>query len=733
LKFFLISRFFGVSRIDISKKVFLVTLLIFAVLSAAFTFIYSMQHSKFLELEHEDTLENVERIQNAISTEQKYIDRTAHDWACWDDTYKFIKDRNLEYIYKNIQDQTLAGIKINVMIFVNESGDVVYAKSIDVNTSKRTKLPEELLSLVEDGTLLTRTENETISGFVLLNESPMFIACHPILTSNSKGPVRGTLIFGKYFDEALLASFEDATCYSLTMYRTYEELPADVRSQIKNFSDFPDRPIIIPENEERITGFFELEDISGKPAFIIKADFPRTLYLNGERILNNMYFFLLLTGLMTGMGIKFALDRLFVSRIIQIDDFVTRVRSDKDFSRKLHLKDNDELFRLSKEINEMLDEINLAEQELKAQEREKKVLLDSLNELVIFINPQHKIIWANKAALEYMKTDLQKAVGMSLKDISGTSSPLSDSLELEQIFVEGKKKSVEFTSVDGRVWLVQAIPVTEDNGKIIGILETCRDITENKATETLLKEKQIAEAANRTKSEFLANMSHELRTPLNSIIGFADLLYEQVYGELNEKQLKSVGNIYKSGKHLLNLINSILDLSKVEAGKMELYYKQFELANKINTIKSLVSPIADKKNIQIEIDIDSGLSTICADEARFALVMYNLVDNAIKFSFENGRVKIGARRKGDMVEITVSDTGIGVKPEDQNKLFKPFSQVDPFLSKKYEGTGLGLSLVKQIVKLHGGYVWFRSKPREGSTFAFAIPIEGKRDSSENTD
>ena len=228
-------------------------------------------------------------------------------------------------------------------------------------------------------------------------------------------------------------------------------------------------------------------------------------------------------------------------------------------------------------------------------------------------------------------------------------------------------------------------------------------------------------------------MSHELRTPLNSIIGFADLLYEQVYGELNERQLKSVGNISKSGKHLLSLINSILDLSKVEAGKMELNYKQFELASKINTIKSLVSPIADKKNIQIEIDIDSDLATICADEARFAQVMYNLVDNAIKFSYENGHIKIGARRKGEMVEITVCDTGIGVKPEDQSKLFKPFSQVDSFLSKKYEGTGLGLSLVKQIVKLHGGYVWFRSNPGEGSTFAFAIPIEGKRDCSGNTD
>lgn len=721
------------SRIDISKKVLLVTLLIFSVLTAAFTLTHSMQLSNFLELENADTLENVERIHNAVSTEQAYLDRTAHDWACWDDTYKFIKDRNLKYIDVNLQDQTLAGIKLHATLFVNESGDVVYAKSIDVNTSEQIPVPKELLSLVESGTLLTKTENETISGFILLDGNPMFIACHPILTTNSKGPVRGTLIFGKYFDETLLASFEDATCYSLTMYRAYEELPADVRSKFKSFSDFPDEPIIIPNSDEEIAGLFKLEDISGKPAFIIKADFPRKLYSNGEKTLDNMYFFLLLTGLMTGVGVKFALDRLFVSRLIQVDNFVTQVRSEKDLSRRLLLKDNDELYRLSREINGMLNEIYLAEQELKAQEREKKVLLDSLNELVIFVNPQRKIIWANKAALEYMKLDLEKAVGICLENTPGVNSPLSDSLELEQIFAEGNKKSGEYTSMDGRVWFVQAIPVTEEYGKTIGVLETCRDITENKAAETLLQEKQIAEAANRTKSEFLANMSHELRTPLNSIIGFSDLLYEQIYGELNDKQLKSVGNISKSGKHLLNLINSILDLSKIEAGKMELSYKQFELASKLSTIKNLVSPIADRKNVQIEIDIDSDLVTVCADEARFVQVMYNLVDNAIKFSYENGHVKIGARRKGEMMEITVCDTGIGIKPEDQGKLFKPFSQVDPFLSKKYEGTGLGLSLVKQIVKLHSGYVWFRSKPGEGSTFAFAIPIKGKRDSSENTD
>ncbi len=501
---------------------------------------------------------------------------------------------------------------------------------------------------------------------------------------------------------------------------------------MNNFSEDPGRTIVEPLSEDKVAGYFELRDISGKPALIIRADFPRELYRHGERTLNNMYFFLLLTGLMTGVGVKFALDRLFVSRLIGIDNFVTRVRSEKDLSRRLSLDDNDELYRLSREINGMLNEINLAEQELKAQEREKKVLLDSLNELVILVNPQLKIIWANKAALEYMKMDLEKAVGLCLKSTHDISDLLSDNLQLEQIFVTNNKKSGEFTAKDGRVWFIQAIPVTGEDGKIIGVMETFRDITEKKAAEKLLQEKQIAEAANRTKSEFLANMSHELRTPLNSIIGFSDLLYEQAYGELNEKQLRSVGNISKSGKHLLSLINDILDLSKVEAGKMELDYKEFELAGKFNMVKNLLSPIADRKNIQIVIDMDSNLSSICADEARFVQIMYNLVDNGIKFSYENGLVKIGARKKGDMVEITVKDTGIGIKAEDQSKLFKPFSQVDSFFSKQYQGTGLGLSLVKQIVNLHGGYIWFRSSPGEGSTFAFIIPITGNKGNGRDT-
>lgn len=711
-----------VSTIDLSKKVLIITLLIFAVLTAAFTFTHNMQLSNFLELEQADTLENVERVQNAVSTRQGYIDYIVQDWACWDDTYQFIEDGNQQYIDVDLQNETLAGIRVNVMLFVNESGDVVYTKSVDINSTEERPVPAGLLKMIEEGTLLTTGENDTISGIVLLDEGPMFIACHPILTTKYEGPSKGTLIFGRFFDNYLLESFKDTTRSSLSMYRTDQEMPSDFQEEFQKFSETPDMILVEPLSEERVAGYFELRDISDQPALIIRADFPRELYLHGERTLNYMYLFLLFTGLLTGIGVKFALDRLFISRLVEIDDFVTKVRSEKDLSKRLSLKDNDELYRLSREINGMLNEIDLAEQGVKAQEREKKVLLDSLNELVVFVNPEMKIIWANKAALKYMQMDLEKAVGLFLKAAPDISGQLVEYTQLEQAFVTGEKKSGEFTSKDGRIWFFQAIPVADENGKIIGVMETRRDVTESKKAEQLLREKHIAEAANRTKSEFLANMSHELRTPLNSIIGFSDLLYEKVYGELNVKQIKAVGNISRSGKHLLNLINDILDLSKVEAGKLELDYKDFELASKLNSIKNMLSPIADKKMIKVEIQVDKNLATIRADDARFVQILYNLLDNAIKFSHENGLVKIEAKKKGELVEVTVKDYGIGIKVEDQNKLFKPFSQVDSFFSKQFQGTGLGLALVKQLVNLHGGYVWFSSKIEEGSTFAFTLPI-----------
>ncbi|KAF5415971.1 MAG: Methanogenesis regulatory histidine kinase FilI [Candidatus Methanogaster sp.] len=230
--------------------------------------------------------------------------------------------------------------------------------------------------------------------------------------------------------------------------------------------------------------------------------------------------------------------------------------------------------------------------------------------------------------------------------------------------------------------------------------------------------------ASRIKSEFLANMSHELRTPLNSIIGFSEILQDGVFGPVNAKQAKYVNNVLVSGKHLLQLINDILDLSKVEAGKIELVYEDFPVSDAIKEVITLTASIAAKKSILIDLSVDEGLPMIHADEGKFKQILYNLLSNAIKFTPKYGLVKVGARQGGGVAEISVTDTGIGISEENQKKLFQPFIQADASTSREYGGTGLGLSLVKMFSELHGGTAWAKSELGKGSTFTFTIPVAG---------
>src|SRR6516165_7701161 len=224
-----------------------------------------------------------------------------------------------------------------------------------------------------------------------------------------------------------------------------------------------------------------------------------------------------------------------------------------------------------------------------------------------------------------------------------------------------------------------------------------------------------------TSPEFLANMSHELRTPLNAIIGFSEVLSERMFGELNEKQEEYSKDIHASGQHLLSLINDILDLSKIEAGRMELELTDFDLPTVIENALMLVRERAGRRSIALHTNIDSRLGPIQADERKVRQVVLNLLSNAIKFTPEGGRIDVGAVPKDGFVEVSVSDTGIGIAPEDQEKVFEEFRQIGT-AAKKIEGTGLGLTLCRKFVELHGGKIWVRSQVSEGSTFTFTIPV-----------
>ena len=235
------------------------------------------------------------------------------------------------------------------------------------------------------------------------------------------------------------------------------------------------------------------------------------------------------------------------------------------------------------------------------------------------------------------------------------------------------------------------------------------------------KSRQL-EIANQHKSDFLANMSHELRTPLNAIIGFSEVLIEKMFGELNEKQADYLNDIHSSGKHLLSLINDILDLSKIEAGRMELDVADFDLRSALENAMTLVKERAQRNGISLSLEVDPSLGMFRGDERKFKQILLNLLSNAVKFTPEGGKVGVAARPGAAAVEFSVTDTGVGIAAEDLAVVFEEFKQVGRDYTRKAEGTGLGLALTKRFVELHGGTIRLASEPGKGSTFTFTIPL-----------
>jgi signal transduction histidine kinase len=299
--------------------------------------------------------------------------------------------------------------------------------------------------------------------------------------------------------------------------------------------------------------------------------------------------------------------------------------------------------------------------------------------------------------------------------------------------LEGRKKDGSLFPVEISLSPVQ----TEDGFRVTAII---RDVSERRLAEQALRavqekyNQELAdrnrelERANRLKSEFLASMSHELRTPLHTIIGFSELLGEGLEGQLNEKQKRFIGHIHKDSLHLLELINDVLDLSKIESGRLTLRREVFEFSAVLEESLGSIRPQAHAKQQTITTEIASPLP-LEADRLRIKQILVNLLSNAVKFTPEGGRIRVIARAEGETAVISVVDTGIGIPKEEHESIFDKFYQVSATTKGVREGTGLGLAITKHLIEEHGGSMHLESEPGKGSTFTFTIPADSARSAS----
>ncbi len=446
------------------------------------------------------------------------------------------------------------------------------------------------------------------------------------------------------------------------------------------------------------------------------------------------------------------LQRLILAPLLHLTNTARTIADKRDYSVRAEKQSDDELGILVGAFNDMLVQIALAESALREREAQIRLLLDSTAEAIYgidtfgictFVNPSCVKMLGYKEVSELLGENMHRLIHHSR--IDGIPYPVEQS-PIYKAFKQGKGAHVDdevLWRANGDSFPVEywSYPIRRE-GEIIGAVVTFNDISERRQAEAeLVQHRELLEdlvaertlelatardqalQATRAKSEFLANMSHELRTPLNSIIGFTGIIKGKLAGPINQEQAKQLGMVYKSAQHLLSLINDILDLSKVEAGKTEVTKEDFDLAALINELQGLLQPQLKTKGLVLEVDIKCAAEVIHTDRGKLRQVLINLLSNAVKFT-DSGVIGLRVRQEKKEIIFTISDSGIGIDQNQLEHIFDAFHQVEGSDTRLYPGTGLGLAISKHFIDLLGGKIGVESQLGKGSTFIIQLPYVG---------
>jgi PAS domain S-box-containing protein len=437
---------------------------------------------------------------------------------------------------------------------------------------------------------------------------------------------------------------------------------------------------------------------------------------------------LLTTLILISALLNFMLSRFVIRPVSLLRNAINEIQ-DGHLGETVNLPFKDEIGKMGAAFNEMSVKLHHGQVALKEAEQKYRSIFENATVGIYRSTTDSKgqLLTVNPAFAQIMGYESPEVMVASVTDISSQLYVNSTDRErLRQLLREkGMVQGFEalFHRKDGEIIdvSISGNVIKKEKGEILyyeGILE---NITEKKQASQLRIAKEAAEAANKHKSEFLANMSHELRTPLNAILGYTELILDNIYGDVPDKIREVLERLDKNGRHLLNLINDVLDLSKIEAGQLVLSLDEYSMEDVVQTVITAVEALAAEKNLKLNVMIPADLKIGKGDQQRIAQVLLNLVGNAIKFT-EQGEVKVEVAVSDETFFISVSDTGPGISKPDQKKIFEEFQQADGSSTREKGGTGLGLSIAKKIVEMHGGQIWVESTLGKGSNFRFTLPI-----------
>jgi len=714
-----------------TKTLLVVGLILLGLVAVLYAVLSRALIDSFAEMEGQRTREHVERVREAFQDELAKLNYTLRDWAEWDDTYAFVENGNREYARSNLTDTSLARLALNVVAYVHASGRLVFATGFDLRAPRRTPLPPGLLPhLRPDGRLGGAESRRGVTGLVALPEGLLLVAARPIIPTEAPGPRRGTLVFGRWLDAAGVEALGKRTHLAVTGYGVdAAALPPDARGILPRLS--PGRPIAVqPLGEETIAGYLLVADIENRPALLLRVTLPREIYAEGRESVRYLLWSLVVVALVFGGVTLLGLERLVLARLAALGRGVSRIGARGDLAERLPVDGKDELARLAGGINDMLAALERARRAQQESDERYRRLVE-LSPDGIAVHRDGRLLFVNSAGARLLGApDPEALVGRSILDVVPPDDRERVEARLRRAAAPDEREEAfeqRLVRLDGGVVDVEVAvgPVSYLGEPATQFI--VRDITERKRVAVeLARAKEAAEAANRAKSAFLANMSHELRTPLNAIIGYGEMLQEEATERGEPSVVADLQKITGAGRHLLALINDVLDLSKIEVGRMDLFLENFDIARLLEDVLVVARPLVQKNGNRLEVEAPASPGAMRADLTKVRQALLNLLGNASKFT-EDGTVRLRVAREPDgdreWIVFEVADTGIGMTPEQMGRLFRPFTQAEASTSRKYGGTGLGLTITRHFCHMMGGEVTVASEPGKGSTFTIRLPAE----------
>ncbi len=762
------------------RKILLALLITLAMLFAG---IYALANATVMKgfeaLESESLRVDVQRVREALIRDIVGLVEKSGDWGFWDDMYGYIQKPDPRFVQSNVSISTAISLRIDALIVVDLKGQPLIAREFDrkagTDNPLRSKamleamLPGHVLNPAAGAELKALDTSDdgdaydddrlvmldppgcsmpTCAGIIRIDGQMFLVASRPVLPSSMVGTPVGRVVFLRRFDQAELDELSART--HIKIFATpVAGLPADEAKmpdsqeaqRLKRLYASPEGTVIAtPMDANVMIGETLFHDLSGQPLMVLRIEVFRNIVTRGSQSLTFFTMSLLVCGAAFGIVTYVLLDRLVLSRLLGLEEDIQRIGKTVEFNGRVRKDGNDELASLADAINQALEAIELSHRLLREREAESRKLAlvaARTDNMVIITDPKGKIEWVNEGFTRQTGYTPAEAAGKIPGHLlqGPDTDPTTTALMREQIQA-GRGFHVQTLNYDKSrkpYWVdIEVQPIFDADGRLQNFMAIESDVTESRQlTEALRQARDAAQTANQAKSQFLANMSHEIRTPMTAILGFAELLND---ASTSPSQRNNYANsIVRNGHHLLAIINDILDISKIEADKMTIEHVAAPVGQILAEAINASQQRADEKKLALgAVYLTPIPAVITSDPFRLRQIISNLVSNAVKFT-ERGSVTINVsliNEPGDgqgRIRIDVVDTGVGISEAECKGLFRPFTQADTSTTRRFGGTGLGLTISRRLAELLGGGLTFVSEPGKGSTFSLTLPTGPLKD------